>query len=180
MIRTYAQKLTPPYSGQVQIVETDTYRALTLDGMVWEVQYVNRIHIRVCTISSKELHARAGATGQTEDDTADPKLAALFDYLVNVKLPFLANDHLEFWLLDDADKSPLALIYSCSTTEKMEKFPERAWYPNVLALTRKPPGLTGGKSTTLSFHRCWFAKTGQNRTSKPYASVILIDKHRDY
>ena len=126
MIKTYAQKLTPPYSGQVQIVETDTYRALTLDGLVWEVQYVNRIHIRVCTISAQQLKTRAANSGLSEDDTADPKLGALFDYLLNVELPFAAIDHLEFWLLDAAEKSPLALIYSCSTTEKMEKFPDHA------------------------------------------------------
>jgi len=131
MIKTYAQKLTPPYSGQVQIVETDTYRALTLDGLVWEVQYVNRIHIRVCTISAQELKGRATGSGQFSDDTADPKLGALFDYLVDVELPFQANDCFEFWLLDHADKAPLALIYSCSTTEQLDKFPNRAEWASL-------------------------------------------------
>jgi len=131
MIKTYAQKLTPPYSGQVQIVETDTYRALTLDGRVWEVQYVNRIHIRVCTISAKELKARTSNSGQGVDDTADPKLGALFDYLVGVELPFKTNDCFEFWLLDHVEKAPLALIYSCSTAEKMEKFPHRAEWASL-------------------------------------------------
>jgi len=131
MIKTYAQKLTPPYSGQVQIVETDTYRALTLDGLVWEVQYVNRIHIRVCTISATELKARVNKSGQGVNDTADPKLGALFEYLVNVKLPFKANDYFEFWLLDHVEKAPLALIYSCSTVEKMEKFPHRAEWASL-------------------------------------------------
>jgi len=131
MIKTYAQKLTPPYSGQVQIVETDTYRALTLDGLVWEVQYVNRIHIRVCTISAQDLKTRAGKAGRVVDDTADPKLGALFDYLIEVQLPFPANDFLEFWLLDSLDKAPLALIYSCSSTEKMDKFPNRAEWASL-------------------------------------------------
>jgi len=131
MFNTYAQKLTPPYSGQVQIVETDTYRALTLDGLVWEVQYVNRIHIRVCTITAQELKARVSPSRQGNDDTADPKLGVLFDYLADVKLPFIANDVFEFWLLDHKDKAPLALIYSCASAEKMEKFPNRAEWASL-------------------------------------------------
>jgi len=131
MFNTYAQKLCPPYSGQVQIVETDTYRALTLDGITWEVQYVNRIHIRVCTISAQELKARLSASGKASNDTADPRLSELFDYLANVKLPFDSNDFLEFWLLDHLDKAPLALIYSCSTEEKMDKFPNRAEWASL-------------------------------------------------
>jgi len=131
MVKTYAQKLTPPYSGQVQIVETDTYRALTLDGQVWEVQYVNRIHIRVCTITAQDLNARSSATNPIDGDTADPKLGVLFDYLADVELPFPADDFLEFWLLDHEDKAPLALIYSCSTVEQMEKFPNRAEWASL-------------------------------------------------
>ncbi len=131
MVKTYAQKLTPPYSGQVQIVETDTYRALTLDGQVWEVQYVNRIHIRVCTITAQELKTRSSTMGQTESDTADPKLGLLFNYLAEVELPFIANDHFEFWLLDNEDKSPLALIYSCATASQMDKFPNRAEWASL-------------------------------------------------
>jgi len=71
MLKTYSQRLTPPFSGLVQIVETDTYRALTLDGQTWEVQYVNRIHIRICTMSSAELKSHASQSSQGSTDVAD-------------------------------------------------------------------------------------------------------------
>ncbi len=125
-MKTFAKRLTPPYSGQIQIVETDTYRALTLDGQIWEVQYLNRIHIRICTMSAKELQARSSKLAQTVDDVADPALGELFDFLATVQLPFTAIDHFEYWLLDREEKAPLALIYSCATEQEMEKFPSRA------------------------------------------------------
>lgn len=126
MIKTFAQRLTPPYSGQVQIAESDSYRALTLDGQTWEIQHVNRIHIRVCTMQASELKTRTANAIPVEDEVGDPKLGELFDFLTDVQLPFPTNDHYEFWLLDGTDKSPLALLFSCSKPEQMDKFPDRA------------------------------------------------------
>jgi len=130
MYSTYSQKLGPPYSGQVQIVQSDTYRAITLDGLNWEIQFVNRIHIRVTTVTQEEIKARSQNPDNT-DENSDPKLEALIDYLSDVELPFPANDHFEFWALDKEDQTPLAMIYSCSKAEHMEKFPD---YPDWTAL----------------------------------------------
>jgi len=131
MFKTFAQRLTPPYSGLVQIAESDTYRALTLDGLMWEVQYVNRIHIRVCTMSANELKSRTSKSAKVVDDVADPALGEFFDFLADVELPFPATDQLEYWLLDHTDQTPLALIYSCTTKAQMEKFPSRAEWASL-------------------------------------------------
>lgn len=125
MIKTFSQKLTPPYSGQIQIAESDTYRALTLDGQSWEVQYVNRTHVRVGTLSKEDIKLRSSSNEQISDDTADPKLGELLDFLADVQLPFTARDCYEYWLLDKQDKAPLALIFSCHSEEQMNKFPTR-------------------------------------------------------
>ncbi len=126
MIKTFSQRLTPPYSGLVQIAESDTYRALTLDANVWEIQYVNRSHVRVGTVTRSDIKTRSIASEQQSEDLADPKLIELLDFLGDVELPFKAQDHFEYWLLDDKTKAPLALLFSCKQAEQMSKFPSRA------------------------------------------------------
>lgn len=130
MYNAYSQKLGPPFSGQVQIVESDTYRAVTLDGHTWEIQYVNRAHIRVTTVTADELKARSRAPGEVGAE-ADQRLTELKDYLADVKLPFPASDHFECWVLDKEDQTPIAMVFSCSKPEHMSKFPS---YPDWTAL----------------------------------------------
>lgn len=40
MIKTYSQRLLPPYYGQAQIAESERARALTIDGQTWEIQFL--------------------------------------------------------------------------------------------------------------------------------------------
>ena len=37
MIKAFSQRLTPPFSGLVQIAESERARALTMDGNLWEI-----------------------------------------------------------------------------------------------------------------------------------------------
>jgi len=126
MIKAFSQKLLPPFSGQVQIAESDTYRAITLDGQFWEIQYVRRSHIRVGTLTAKDIKTRSINSEKLIEDVADPKLIVLLDYLSDVTLPFEGIDCFEYWLLDRNDNAPIALIYSCSQELQKSKFPERA------------------------------------------------------
>ncbi len=117
----------PPYSGQVQIAQSDTYRALTLDGNLWEIQYVKRSHVRVATLSATELQSRASRQELLDgDDIADEELNELLDYLSQVELPFQAADNYEYWLLEAQTGLPLALIFTCTEASQMEKFPNQA------------------------------------------------------
>lgn len=125
MIRTFSQRLMPPFSGQVQIAESERYRALTLDGLVWEIQFVKRSHIRVATVRASDIKTRAVSPEQLDRGPVDEQIIELLDFLANVELPFTATDRYEYWLLDAQDESPLALIYSCSEAGQIEKFPAR-------------------------------------------------------
>ena len=126
MFKAYAQKLGPPFSGQVQIVESDTYRAMTLDGDMWEIQYVNRIHVRAATVSAAEIKSGSYKKELISEGTADPKLVALMEFLNDVELPFESHDHYEYWLLDREEQSPMAMMFSCSQESQMKKFPVHA------------------------------------------------------
>ncbi len=125
-IRAFSERLMPPYSGQVQVAESPTYRALTIDGEVWEIQYVNRSHVRVATLTSADIDKYAANPDLLENDNSDEKLVQLLQFLSHAQLPFDGKDHYEYWLLDAADQSPLALIFSCTEASQMEKFPARA------------------------------------------------------
>jgi hypothetical protein len=115
----------PPFSGQVQIAESEKYRAITLDGQVWEIQFVKRSHIRVATVRAGDIKAHSISTELVERGAVDEQIIELLSYIGDVELPFPATDKYEYWLLDVLDESPLALIYSCTEAEQMEKFPDR-------------------------------------------------------
>lgn len=125
MIRAFSQRLMPPFAGQVQIAESDKYRAITLDGQVWEIQFVKRSHIRVATVKASDIKAHSLNAELVEGGAVDEQIIELLSYLGDVELPFPAADKYEYWLLDSLDESPLALIYSCAEAEQMEKFPDR-------------------------------------------------------
>lgn len=126
MIKTFSQRLTPPFSGLVHIAESDTYRALTLDADIWEIQYVNRSHIRICTITGSEIKSRTQPGGQSPEEAADPKFTEMLQFLSETELPFTARDFFEYWLLDGNDQTPLAMMFSCAEEAQMAKFPSRA------------------------------------------------------
>ncbi len=136
MIKAYSQRLMPPYSGQMQVVESDRARALTLDSQTWEIQFLHstdnhskglkRSYMRVAMIKHSDIKKRMFSSPEDENKEIDDRIIELLDYLADAELPFPAADKFEFWLLDAKDKKPLALIYSCIQEEQMSSFPERA------------------------------------------------------
>ena len=124
MIKAFSQRLLPPYSGQVQIVESEHARAVTMDMDTWEIHF--RRHetsfVRVAWVKHRELgevEARAARDGEAIDD----RILELTRFLETASLPFPAADRFEYWLLDPVDDTPLALIFSCTEGEQMGRFP---------------------------------------------------------
>lgn len=139
MIKTYSQRLLPPYYGQSQIAESERARALTIDGQSWEIQFLHVVnnnaqdtklsYRRAVTISDSDIRQkRIGESPDNELDnqqTVDERILELTNFLADVTLPFPAADHLEYWLLDAKDQSPLALIFSAKDPEQMNAYPSR-------------------------------------------------------
>lgn len=67
-----------------------------------------------------------------KDSPIDERIVEIAEFLHQAPLPFEATDHFEYWLLDEADESPLALIFSCHTAEQTKDFPE---HPEWTALS---------------------------------------------
>lgn len=138
MIKAYSQRLMPPFSGQVQIAESDRARALTMDGENWEVHFCYAAHLRtgpddpdgqrsyrrVAYMDQEELLGIQQRSPQESIDV-DERIIELADFLAAVSLPFPAADRFEYWLLDPADGSPLALIFSCNQAGQMATYPVR-------------------------------------------------------
>ncbi len=146
MIKTYSQRLLPPYYGQVQIAESERGRAVTADGQTWEIQFlhlgnggltdsnngaqgVNHSFRRAVTISDSDIRQKnIGSSpykGLDKGQTVDERILELTDFLVDITLPFPAADTFEYWLLDAKDQSPLALIFSAKDPEQMNAYPSR-------------------------------------------------------
>lgn len=134
----------PPFSGQMQIVESDRARALTLDSQTWEIQFLHSLndttnsnskaqeakrYFRVAMIKDSDIREKSIASLQDQEDenaAIDERIIELIEYLATANLPFPAKDIFEYWLLDSKDQSPLALIYSCTEESQKKTFPERA------------------------------------------------------
>jgi hypothetical protein len=137
MIKAHSQRLLQPYSAQVQIAESDHARALSIDGDLWEFQFIyansrgsggsaGRHHgrfIRAAHIRRRDLR-RVIENPVTEDGQVDQRILELATFLLAARLPFEAADQYEYWLLDPKDDSPLALIFSCVHASEMASFPK--------------------------------------------------------
>jgi len=144
LIKAFSQRLMPPYSGQMQMVESDRARAVTLDNQSWEIQFlhmrndlpgadnnsqrVKRSYMRVATINDSDLRQMNLLSDENKADgkEVDERIVELIEFLEQSTLPFPAQDKFEYWLLDTKDQSPLALIYSCVEEDQKKIFPERA------------------------------------------------------
>ncbi len=140
MIKTYSQRMLPPFYGQVQIAESDRARALTIDCITWEIQFVHgagsnqstignqskkRGFRRAAMISDHDIRQKKVGANLADDQEIDERILELTDFLADAPLPFPAVDHCECWLLDPEDASPLALLFSCEHAEEINTFPNR-------------------------------------------------------
>ncbi len=140
MIRAYSQRMLPPYSGFVQIAESERARAQSFDGVNWEIQYLNvndqarrqkkreqgyaldRSYFRVASLKNQQINPFVLPSCLDSAEIADC-IDELSVFLSTAQLPFPTADMFEYWLLDGVDESPLALIFSCCEESQMSTYP---------------------------------------------------------
>lgn len=137
-IRAYSQRQLPPYSGQVQIAESERARAVSMDGETWEIHLLfavrggdsrfggkpRRSFKRAAVVYHSDLQ-RLSQRAAVENSGIDERILELIHFLAGTSLPFPAEDIFEYWLLDHEDKRPLALIFTCTEAERMADFSPR-------------------------------------------------------
>lgn len=142
MIDTYSKRMLYPFIGVVQVAETGRARAMSPDGIRWAIQYAvteeasrqkregvadqHRHFAIVATIDDGQLNLRGLRPFL---DTGEVRLLIdqLYEVVTTAKLPYAAADRFEYWLLDQADDSPLALLHSCVRPEEMASVPRASW-----------------------------------------------------
>jgi len=129
----YSVRRLNPFLGVMQIVETADSRAISHDGINWEIQILGvRPHDTwgaPSTVKPKRQFLRFGVWNKANGLTRIPanplldlttmlkEVARLAEILTpaSARIPFPLSDIYELWLLDDLDRMPLALL--ASTTE---------------------------------------------------------------
>lgn len=156
VIHTYSKRLLSPYTGLVQIVETERARALSLEGKDWGIQFrfddgnaaeqghagppPKKHYVRVANVTGSGIQ-RIRLPYHLDHGEVEEQILELTDYLKDVTLPFLPADEYEYWLLDGRTEEPLALIYSCVKAEEM------AMYPRQLEWTATPASVSAVERT---------------------------------
>ena len=156
MIRAYSKRLLSPYMGLVQIAESDGARALSLEGKDWEIQLrvdhgntgergrtgppPKKHYVRVASIRGSGIQ-RFKLPYHLDHGVVEEQILELADYLKDAILPFPSADEYEYWLLDEKNQQPLALIYSCVKAEEM------AMYPRQLEWTATPASVSAVEKT---------------------------------
>ena len=156
MIQAYSKRLLSPFRGMVQVVETERARALSLEGTDWEIQFRTdtghpaqadptrpprkKSYIRAAKISNTQIQ-RFTLPRHLDNNAVENQVLVLADYLKDATLPFPPADEYEYWLLDDKNAQPLALIYSCVNAEEM------AMYPQKLDWTATPASMSAVEKT---------------------------------
>ncbi len=117
--RYYSLRRLSPYQGTVQVIEMPGFRAMSADGVAWELRLENR--------GRRPLRAlwRPGDAYEIEiNERTAPFLNALREH---PRLPFALADTLELWLLDARELLPLALLMSTLPSMAAPNTVETVW-----------------------------------------------------
>jgi len=140
--RFYSTRRLCPYFGTVQVIELPGCRAISPDGLTWQVQIQNRIaevggRTRYSTYG---IWREDGSGDLIENEQTQVYISTLRN---RPRLPFALADRLELWLLDGRDGLPLALLNSSLSTTRPPQPSEARW-------KAVPPGDTLFVSASLA------------------------------
>lgn len=141
----YALRRINPFLGVTQVVETAAARALSVDGVNWELQlqavvpvgwgYLNRGQVATSYCRYAVWSAADGLTcsplpPQFVRSEADAAVAGLIEAVAAAlpRLPFALADSIEGWLIDVQNRKPLALLGSRLVNAPLPERSRRRWF----------------------------------------------------
>jgi hypothetical protein len=151
----YAVRRVNPFRGAMQVVEAEEGRALSCNGIVWEilVRATQGNTMDRLGGDNKKTYYRFGMWSmddglmkRSNSPVADEdyfKLATKCDTLIEYvqahlqQLPFKLEDNLELWLFDKDDQQPLALLSSLAHGASLPK-PEPKYWSACLGANGSP------------------------------------------
>ncbi len=123
-VRYYSMRQLSPYQGTIQIVELPGFRAMSVDGITWQVQTLSpRLRFSVYGVW------RADRSSILDNEHTHALLEALRNH---PPLPFALADRLELWLLDATEERlPLALLASTLPHLSPPRVAQAVWRPTL-------------------------------------------------
>jgi len=143
----YALRLLNPYQGTVQVVETESARAISNDGINWRLQLRSAIYktpwssLAVPTPdnryfvygvwSQKDGLARVPIHPSLYQDHVENTAQHLLQSLARYgrKIPFALRDVFELWLMESNGGQPVALLASQLSAEAIPRQTSLYWQP---------------------------------------------------
>jgi hypothetical protein len=133
-----------PFLGVTQVVQLDTGRALSTDGINWEIQLAverpvawgslnrhrsERQYCRYAVWSHQEGFARFPVQPTLDRSAMGEAAQTLVDCVEAQRpmLPFPLADRFEVWLLDGANQAPVALLATATAKHLIASRPPAAW-----------------------------------------------------
>ncbi|SEA08607.1 hypothetical protein SAMN05660964_00868 [Thiothrix caldifontis] len=122
----YAKRLHNPFNGVLQVVANEQMRALSFNGVDWELQFKCITPRGVGYARIGRWERSAGFKPYPLDPSIDPlavegAYVAVVTVLETAQMPLPQDDYYEFWLLEDTTRQPLALLASCRQRQEMRQ-----------------------------------------------------------
>lgn len=141
-LKCLALRRLNPYLGVTQVIDSAGGRALSVDGVNWEIQVraelpagwgtLNRgrtqiRYYRYAVWSASEDIERLPCPPQCDPQAAAQLAGQLLAAARKAQLPFTLTDTLECWLLENTRRKPLALLSSRAPGNGLPERVDRRW-----------------------------------------------------
>ena len=165
---SYSLRLLSPFSGTTRIIQQQSVRAISNDGLNWRIQIqtpsnteqtLNRyilfgLWTRNEGLKAFPIHPQQASTANCQ--LATEFVAQLPDCLDGLDFPL--RDNMEYWLLDNIQQ-PLALLLACKPDEQLPQIGRPTWLPcarddhTFVSSHVHQHSVLHDHSTTPTFHR---------------------------
>ena len=128
-IQAYAIRRVNPFVGVLQVIETEGGRAISSNGVVWEIELRTE---RSGMWGSLNKHAKEAVyyrfgLWSAEEGLVNRPLAPHLDKDRLQYIPFKLIDNRELWLFDKEERQPLALLASLKPGDKPPSPEPKYW-----------------------------------------------------
>ncbi len=154
VVRAYAVRRVNPFLGVLQVIETCGGRAISANGVVWDIEVraqrgsgwgsLNRnnkqaAYYRYGLWSLEDGLVSRPLAPHLENDPLTHQCNSLIDCIRERlhKLPFKLEDNRELWLFDSDDRQPLALL-AAITADSARPAPEPKYWSSCIGATGVP------------------------------------------
>lgn len=142
--RNYAIRRVNPFLGVLQVIETDGGRAVSSNGVVWDIEVLaeqrrgwgslnqnsrDLVYYRYGLWSAEDGLVNRPLSPHLNSDPLTLQCNALIDCIRDrqVQLPFKLEDNRELWLFDKDNRQPLALLASATPYSVIPSPEPRYW-----------------------------------------------------